>query len=225
MSSIYENKAFLIHKPLHWTSFDAVKKMRHLLKVKKIGHAGTLDPLATGLLILCTGQKTKTLSAYQRLPKTYEGTIGLGKTTPSFDRGTPFSSTQSCGHLTAQAIQEATETFVGTLLQTPPIYSAVKVQGQRAYTLARQGKVPKLAPREATVHEFVITHLALPYLHFRIVCSRGTYIRSIAHDLGERLAVGGYLERLVRTAIGPYTLANGFLPTEPIAHIAPSIIG
>lgn len=221
---MYEHCSFLVHKPFAWTSFDVVKKLRGLLKVKKIGHAGTLDPLATGLLILCTGKKTKEISYYQSLPKTYEGTIGLGKTTPSFDLGTPFDSEQSCCHLKEEDVKQVSREFIGSIEQIPPIYSALKVKGKRAYTLARQGKVPKLAARKVTIQEFVITQIALPFVHFRIVCSGGTYIRSIAHDLGKKLGVGGYLKRLTRTHIGGYTLTDAFDLTEDIRSLDKSII-
>ncbi len=200
----YQDKLLLIDKPLGWTSFDVVNKLRNVLHIRKMGHAGTLDPLATGLLLLCTGRLTKTLASYQGLDKWYEATIMLGKTTPSYDLETPFDSQSDWGHLTDEEIRRAAATFVGAQEQMPPSYSAVKVGGLRAYKQARRGKVVALSPRSIHIHRMEITHIALPEVRCTIHCSKGTYIRSIAHDLGQRLGVGAHLSQLRRTQIGDH---------------------
>ncbi len=198
----------LLDKPLHWTSFDVVKKVRNIIREKKVGHAGTLDPLATGLLILCTGKFTKRIDEIQGQEKEYTGTIILGKVTPSYDYETEVTQTCDISHLTPEAIKAAAATFVGTIEQVPPIYSAVMVEGKRAYNLARQGKAAELKPRTITIHAFDITDITGDAVSFRVVCTKGTYIRSLAHDVGATLGCGAFLGSLVRTRIGAYTLED-----------------
>jgi tRNA pseudouridine55 synthase len=205
-----EGAMLLIDKPLTWTSFDVVKKVRSILKVAKIGHAGTLDPLATGLLILCTGQKTKQISYYQDLPKVYTGQLVLGKTTPSIDLETAFDSHMPYDHVTETAILELAKTFVGTIHQVPPAYSAIKIDGTRAYKKARKGDQPTLQPRQVTIEEFIVTSINLPQVDFKITCSKGTYIRSLVRDFGQQLGTGAYLAQLCRTQIGPYALEDAY---------------
>ena len=199
---------FLVDKPLGWTSFQVIKKLRQELKVKKLGHAGTLDPLATGLLIICTGKETKKIADYQGLDKVYTGDIVLGRTTPSFDRETAIDQEHSWQHISQEDILAAAAKQVGEISQRPPIYSAIKKQGKRAYLSAREGDKIILAPRLVEVKQFTITKVALPTVSFKIHCSKGVYIRAMARDLGEELGVGGYLHRLRRTDIGPYSVSN-----------------
>jgi tRNA pseudouridine55 synthase len=201
-----EGTMLLINKPLGWTSFDIVKKLRNTFKINKIGHAGTLDPLATGLLIICTGKKTKTISHYQELNKVYTGQLVLGKTTPSIDLETPFDSLASYDHVTETAIYELAKAFTGYITQIPPAYSAIKSKGVRAYKKAREGSQLVLQPREVVINSFTITAIDLPSINFEITCSKGTYIRSIVRDFGEKLKTGAYLSGLCRTHIGPYSL-------------------
>lgn len=203
-----EDRVILIDKPLEWTSFDVVNKLRKKLKIKKIGHAGTLDPLATGLLILCTGKMTKRIDEYQAQEKEYTGQLVIGQTTPSHDLETPVSEARDIAHITNELISVAARKFTGTISQIPPIHSAIKIDGKRAYKLARKGKEPELKPRSVTVTEFEITSIELPFVRFRIVCSKGTYIRSIARDFGEELGVGAYLSKLCRTRIGQFQLKD-----------------
>ena len=200
----------LIDKPLTWTSFDVVKKLRYLLKVKKIGHAGTLDPLATGLLILCTGKMTKQINSYQEAEKEYQGTFTLGKTTPSYDLETAFDSEQAYAHVTQNMVDAVVTSMTGLIQQVPPIFSAIKKDGVPAYKKARQKKEITLEPRSVEIKEFEITNVELPRVDFRIVCSKGTYIRSMAHDFGEKLGVGAHLSRLERTRIGEYRLDDAW---------------
>lgn len=202
------DRVILIDKPLEWTSFDVVNKLRKKLKIKKIGHAGTLDPLATGLLILCTGKMTKRIDEYQAQEKEYTGQLVIGQTTPSHDLETIVSEAKDIAHITNELITVAARKFTGTINQIPPIHSAVKIDGKRAYKLARKGKEPELKPRSVTVTEFEITSIELPIIRFRIVCSKGTYIRSIARDFGEELGVGAYLSKLCRTRIGQFQLKD-----------------
>jgi len=199
-----------VDKPLHWTSFDVIKKLRSALSVKKMGHAGTLDPLATGLLLLCTGSKTKTISHYQSMEKVYVGEMVLGKTTPSIDLETAFDSETAYDHLAIDTICQQVTAFVGPITQVPPAYSAVKTQGARAYQSARQGKMPLLTPREVFVRSFELTAIELPRIQFKIVCGKGTYIRSLVRDFGQQLGVGAYLSALCRTRIGPFGLEEAY---------------
>lgn len=206
----FSEAIFMVDKPLGWTSFDVVKKVRYALKINKIGHAGSLDPLATGLLLLCSGRQTKEISNLQALDKVYTGQIVLGKTTPSMDLETPFSSLSSYDHITEEMVKTAAATFVGPIMQIPPIYSAVRVGGKRAYKMARKGEEVILRPRSITIHSFFITAIELPSITFKVVCTKGTYIRRLAHDLGEKLGVGGYLHALCRTQIGHYALDKAY---------------
>jgi len=208
--NLEEGVVLLLDKPLTWTSFDVVRKVKNTLRVKKIGHAGTLDPLATGLLILCTGKKTKQIEQIQAQEKEYTGTIRLGETTPSFDLETAVDQTRPYEHLTEEQIREATLQFVGRIEQTPPLFSAVKIDGKRAYELARQGQEAEIKSKTVEIKAFELTRIALPDIDFRVVCSKGTYIRSLARDLGKALGSGGHLTRLVRTRIGEYQLADAF---------------
>lgn len=205
-----EGKILLINKPVSWTSFDVVKKLRSVLKVKKIGHAGTLDPLATGLLIIGTGKFTKKLHELQGLDKTYEGIFEIGKTTPSFDLETEFDSSADISSIVPMDFEKAREKLSGAISQVPPAYSAVKVGGERAYKKARKNQAVKLEPRDVTLHKFEINIENLPEVGFTIDCTKGTYIRSIARDLGVELGVGAYLKKLVRSRIGSYSLADAF---------------
>ncbi|PTX14343.1 tRNA pseudouridine synthase B [Pontibacter mucosus] len=207
----------LINKPLGWTSFDVVKKVRNTIREKKVGHAGTLDPLATGLLILCTGKFTKRIDEIQGQEKEYTGVIRLGETTPSYDRETEVMETRAIDHLTEESIKEAAKTFVGTIEQVPPIYSAVQIDGKRAYTLARKGKDVELKSRTVTIQAFDITSINGPEVEFRVVCSKGTYIRSLAHDLGQKLGVGAHLSKLERTRIGEYKLEDALTIEDIVA--------
>ncbi|MFZ2904820.1 MAG: tRNA pseudouridine(55) synthase TruB [Cyclobacteriaceae bacterium] len=203
-----EGRVLLINKPLEWTSFDVVNKLRNKLKIKKIGHAGTLDPLATGLLIICTGKKTKQIESYMGLEKEYTGTFIIGQTTPSYDLETEVTEPKDISHITELSIRNVVQSLTGKLRQLPPLHSAIKIGGKRAYKFARKGKEVELKPREVEVKAFEITKIQLPALHFRVVCSKGTYIRSLARDLGEGLGVGAYLSQLCRTRIGEHSLEN-----------------
>ena len=199
-----EDRILLIDKPRGWTSFDVVKKVRNVLGIRKVGHAGTLDPLATGLLIVCTGKMTKKTNELMGLQKEYTATLVVGQTTPSHDLETETSQQKPIGHLTAGAIHNAASGFMGEILQTPPAYSAVRVGGKRAYTMARAGKPVQLEPRTVEVSALEVEAMRLPEIDFRIVCSKGFYVRSFARDYGEALGTGAYLKALRRTAIGPY---------------------
>ena len=203
-------EVFLVNKPYKWTSFDAVKKLRNALKVKKVGHAGTLDPLATGLLIICAGKETKNIEQYQAQKKEYSGTFVLGKTTDSFDLEQEVIDVADPMHLTEEEILKAVATLTGDIMQIPPNHSAIKKDGKRVYESARKGITVILDPRPVTVEVFEITRIELPEIHFRIVCSKGTYIRSLARDLGDALEVGAYMSALTRDAIGEFKLENAW---------------
>ncbi|MCU7548940.1 tRNA pseudouridine(55) synthase TruB [Chitinophagaceae bacterium LB-8] len=200
----------LIDKPLEWTSFDVVRKVRYLTKTKKVGHAGTLDPLATGMLIVCTGKYTKKINEYMAQEKEYTGSITLGSSTPTYDLESEPENFQPYEHITAQQLQQAAQSFTGDILQIPPIHSAIKKEGKRVYEMARAGKEVKLEPRPVTISEFEITEIAMPVVHFRVVCSTGTYIRSLANDFGKMLRVGGHLSKLCRTRIGNFLLKDAY---------------
>ena len=209
----YQNgQILLIDKGLHWTSFQAVNKMKWLLKSKlglkkiKIGHAGTLDPLATGLLLVCTGKFTKRISELQGQIKEYTGTFYIGATTPSYDLETEINETFQTNHISDDLIREATKQFIGEIDQKPPIFSAIKKDGKRLYEHARAGEEVEIAFRKTTIHEFEITRIALPEVDFRVVCSKGTYIRSLAFDFGQALESGAHLTVLRRTKIGDYNV-------------------
>lgn len=203
-----QGSVILVDKPLKWTSFDVVNKVRHAGKFKKVGHAGTLDPLATGLLILCIGKKTKTIETYQAQTKEYTGTFLIGKTTPSFDLETEFDNEFRIDHITADEIEKARLSFVGEIEQVPPVFSAIKVKGKRAYQAAREGKSLELKSRKVTIDTFEIDSARFPEIDFKIVCSKGTYIRSIARDFGKALESGGTLISLRRTKIGDFSVEN-----------------
>ncbi len=198
----------LINKPMHWTSFDAVRKIRNLIKIKKVGHAGTLDPLATGLLIVCTGRFTKKINEYMAQEKEYTGTITLGAVTPTYDLESEPQDQKPTTDLSEAAIHAATAHFTGAIMQVPPIHSAIKIDGKRVYELARKGEEVVLPPRPVTISEFVITKIEMPVVFFRVVCSTGTYIRSLANDFGAHLGCGGYLSSLCRTRIGQFRMED-----------------
>lgn len=206
--------AILMDKPLDWTSFNVVGKTRNRLcrhldrKRFKVGHAGTLDPRATGLLIICTGKMTKQITSFMGLEKEYTGTITFGASRPSYDMETEVDAEYPYEHIDAQRLEEAMQQFRGPFMQQPPIFSAKQVDGKRAYDAARKGREVKLHPCAVEVSEFVCTRLELPEMDFRVRCSKGTYIRSLAHDLGKALGSGGYLSALRRTAIGPYRVED-----------------
>ncbi len=201
-------EAILIDKPPGWTSFKVVHIIRKITGAKKVGHAGTLDPLATGLLILCTGKKTKEITKFQDAEKTYTGVITLGKKTLSMDLETEVIEEKTVSGIKESDIEKARDLFVGEILQTPPMYSALKVGGKTLYNLARKGKTVKREPRKVKVSEFLIKKIELPDVHFEISCSKGTYIRVIANDMGEMLGVGGVLSSLRRSRIGEFSVNN-----------------
>lgn len=203
-----EGRVLLINKPYEWTSFDAVNKLRYKLGIKKIGHAGTLDPLATGLLIICVGKMTKRIEEFMGMEKEYTGTFVIGQTTASHDLETEPEHPRPVDHLSESEIHDAVKTFIGRISQIPPIHSAIRVGGKRAYSFARKGQELELQPREVEVKVFEITGIELPQVHFRIVCSKGTYIRSLARDYGNALGCGAYLSVLCRTRIGQFKLEN-----------------
>ncbi|MGQ0827113.1 MAG: tRNA pseudouridine(55) synthase TruB [Bacteroidota bacterium] len=223
-------EVILINKPLKWTSFQVVNKMKWLIKTFenqnskvvnkaqssfvprpssfKIGHAGTLDPLATGLLIVCTGKQTKNIEQYQSQEKEYTGTFYIGATTPCFDLEKEIDTHYPTEHITNEMIFATTKQFIGKIQQTPPLFSAIKIDGKRAYDIARAGQTAEIKPKEITITKFEITHIALPRVDFKVVCSKGTYIRSLARDFGLALKSGAHLTALCRTRIGNYSLDN-----------------
>lgn len=203
-----KDRVLLVNKPYQWTSFDVVNKLRRVLGMKKIGHAGTLDPLATGLLIICTGTRTRDIAQFQDLEKEYTGVFILGKTTASYDLETTVEDFADASQITEGQILDAASKFTGVINQVPPPHSAIKVGGKRAYELARKGKDVKLEPRSVTILAFEITAYKNPEVHFSVVCTKGTYIRSLARDFGDALGVGAYLSQLCRTRIGPYQLKD-----------------
>lgn len=218
---ILEGQVLLIDKPLTWSSFQAVNKLKYTLKNRlglpkkfKIGHAGTLDPLATGLLIVCTGKFTKRITEIQAQTKEYTGTICLGATTPSYDLETEIDATFPTGHIDEVMIHDTVKRFLGEIDQKPPVFSAIKKDGKRLYEHARAGEEVEIASRKTTIYEFEITRVALPEIDFRVQCSKGTYIRSLAYDFGQALQSGGHLTALRRTKIGDYSVENGITPEE-----------
>ena len=214
--SIREGKILFIDKPFKWTSFDVVNKLKALLQHRlgmkkiKVGHAGTLDPLATGLLIVCTGKATKQIEQFQVLDKTYTGTFHVGKSTPSYDLETAPDKDYPTGHVTKKLANEAAKLFIGEQQQIPPLFSAKKIAGERAYTFAREGKDVVLAANNIHIKKFEITSFNLPEIGFRVVCSKGTYIRSLARDFGEALGSGAYLSELRRTHIGDHDVTDAW---------------
>ena len=224
--NFYTGELLLIDKPYTWSSFQAVNKIKYAIKnhssllhdgVKtkaKVGHAGTLDPLATGLLIVCTGKKTKTINELMGMEKEYTGTFYIGATTPCFDLEKPIDKEYPITHITNTLLSDTAKSFVGKQEQVPPIFSAVMVNGKRAYELAREGKEAELKPKHIDIKEFEITRIALPEVDFRVVCSKGTYIRSLARDFGLAMNTGAHLLSLCRTRIGDYRLQNAVTPLE-----------
>ena len=222
-----DGQVLLIDKPLHWTSFQVVNKLRWQIRkafdIKKIkvGHAGTLDPLATGLLIICTGKMTKQINTFQIQVKEYTGTIVLGSTTPSYDLETEIDKTFPTEHITADLIKNTTKQFIGDIEQYPPIFSAIKKEGKRLYEYARAGETVEIKPRTIHVSEFEITKIDSLNVNFRVVCSKGTYIRSLAYDFGKALNSGGHLSVLRRTKIGDFNV-NDSLSIEKFIERLPS---
>ena len=214
-----EGKVFLINKELRWTSFDVVKKIRNLLKVKKVGHAGTLDPLATGLLIVCAGKMTKKINRFMDQEKEYTGALIIGKTTPSVDLETEINEIKSIDHITEENILETSKKFIGTLQQIPPVYSALKKGGEPLYKKARKGENVVIEPREVKSKEFEITGIDLPEVRFRLVCSKGFYVRSLVRDFGEALGVGAHMTQLVRTRIGEFSITEALTIDEFIESL------
>jgi len=218
-------QVLLIDKPLQWTSFQVVNKLRweikqrFKIKNRKVGHAGTLDPLASGLLILCTGKFTKKIDEYQGQIKEYTGEITLGATTPSFDLETEINQSFPINHISEDLIRQTTQQFIGEIDQVPPIFSALKKDGKRLYELARAGETIEIKSRKITISEFEITKIELPKIEFRVVCSKGTYIRSLANDFGVALNTGGHLTALRRTKIGNFNVDNGMKIDDFIASL------
>ena len=214
LEAYQEGKVLLIDKPLNWTSFQVVNKIRWLIKQQfeikkiKVGHAGTLDPLATGLLILCTGKFTKKIESYQAQVKEYTGTITLGATTPSYDLESEPNQTFNISGITKEDILQNTQHFIGEIQQQPPIFSALKKDGKRLYQYAREGEHVEIPKRAITINEFEITNIDMPNVEFRVVCSKGTYIRSLADDFGKMLNNGAHLSSLRRTKIGDFSVDN-----------------
>jgi len=216
-----EGEVLLINKPYSWTSFDVVGKIRNSFKPLKlkVGHAGTLDPLATGLLIICTGKLTKQIDTFQAEEKEYTGTFTLGATTPSYDLETEIDQHFEISGITEKSIVEAVQSFIGDLDQFPPAHSAIKVGGERLYHKARRGEDVELKSRKVSISEFEITRIELPEVDFRVKCSKGTYIRSLAHDFGKILNNGAYLSKLRRTKSGNFNIENAFEVMELVNHI------
>lgn len=225
ISDFSAGELILVNKPIGWTSFDVVKKVRNLLKKKfeikklKVGHAGTLDPLATGLLIICTGKHTKKIEQIHEKIKTYTGSFTLGASTPSYDLETEIDNSFPIKHITKELLIETAQNFVGEILQKPPIFSALKKDGKRLYEYARKNEKIEVERRSVMIHSFEIEKIEIPIIHFKICCSKGTYIRSLAHDFGLALKSGAYLSRLCRTKIGKYDLETAFSINEIVEKI------
>lgn len=224
---ILEGQVILVDKPLTWSSFQAVNKLKYALKREldlpkkfKIGHAGTLDPLATGLLIICTGKFTKRITEIQGQPKEYTGTFKLGATTPSYDLETEIDATFPINHIDETLIKNSLPQFLGEIDQKPPVFSAIKKDGIRMYEHARAGVEMEMESRKTTIHEFEITRIEMPEIDFRVVCSKGTYIRSLAHDFGKALESGAHLTVLRRTKIGGYLVENAVLPDDFVSNLS-----
>lgn len=220
-----KGEVLLVNKPREWTSFDVVNKLRYKIKKQtgikkiKVGHAGTLDPLATGLLIICTGKKTKQINEYQGLPKTYTGSIYLGATTPSYDAEMEIDQRFPTEHIDTELLHATKQQFLGIIDQVPPIFSAIKVDGQPLYKKARKGKEVEIKSRQVQIFDFQLTDIRLPEVDFRVECSKGTYIRSLAYDFGKALNSGAYLSGLCRTAIGKYRLEDAWDLNELVETI------
>ncbi len=217
--NFHEGEVLCVDKPIDWTSFDVVKKVKKLFHIEKIGHAGTLDPRATGLLLLCTGKKTKAVEEFKDFDKEYEGDIELGAWTRSFDSETEIEERKSIEGITEADIRRVCKEFIGTGEQLPPMYSALKYGGKPLYHYARRGREVVRQPRSIEIAECEVTAVAIPLVSLRIVCSKGTYIRSLAHDIGQRLGCGAYLRRLVRTRVGTYRLESAWT-LEELARLA-----
>lgn len=223
-----QGAVLLVDKPQDWTSFDVVNKVRYKIKQKldlkkiKVGHAGTLDPMATGLLILCTGKFTRRIDEFQHLPKEYIGTLRLGATTPSFDKETEVDETFPIEHITPELLENARQQFLGEIQQVPPMFSAIKVDGQPLYKKARKGEVLEIQARPVHIYEFEFTRIRLPDIDFRVRCSKGTYIRSLAHDLGKAVRSGAYLTALRRTRIGDYAVEDAWQLDDLVESLSQS---
>lgn len=213
----------LVNKPLNWTSFDIVARIRAMFEIKKIGHAGTLDPRATGLLILCTGKMTKQIDQFQGYEKEYTGIFEIGAVTKSFDTETEVFDIKDFSHVSKEEVEVLFRSFIGIQQQLPPMYSAIKMNGRRLYKDARKGRDVERPTREIEITEFEMTSFAPPYIGFRVVCSKGTYIRSLANDIGEKLGCGAYLKELCRTKIGQFNVTDA-LPVEQLHLLEPKII-
>ena len=211
-NSFEEGKVILIDKPLHWTSFDVIRKLRSIIKLKKIGHAGTLDPLATGLLIVCTGKFTKKINEFMMAEKEYTGTFTLGAITPTYDLESEPREFKDISFISRELLNETVTQFIGEISQVPPIHSAIKQEGKPVYLLARKGADVKLLSRKVKIHEFEMTNIEMPVVSFRVVCTTGTYIRSLAYDFGDALGCGAYLSSLRRTRIGSFTVEESLSP-------------
>jgi tRNA pseudouridine55 synthase len=222
MNEVFNNQVLLVDKPLTWTSFDVVNKLRYTGKFKKIGHAGTLDPLATGLLILCTGKKTKEIDTYQAQTKEYTGSLVLGKSTPSIDLETDFDAEYPTDHISEADLKTVAKQLSGEITQIPPIFSAIKVNGKRAYEAARKGQELKIKSRVVNVEVFEIETHNFPQIDFRIVCSKGTYIRSLVRDFGTLLQSGAYMSALRRTRIGDFNVSDAHSMEEMVEKIRSS---
>ncbi len=209
-----EGRVLLIDKPLNWTSFDVVRKIRNLIKIKKVGHAGTLDPLATGLLIVCTGKFTKKINDYMSQEKEYTGSITLGAATPTYDLESEPQNFKPIDNIPEELIKETTQKFTGEILQIPPAHSAIKQKGKPVYLMARKGVDVILEPRKITISQFEITSIKMPVIYFKVVCTTGTYIRSLANDFGAALGCGGYLSELRRTRIGNFKVEDAISMDE-----------
>ena len=208
LTPFLEGKLLLLDKPIGWTSFNMVQKVRYLTRVTKVGHAGTLDPLATGLLIICTGKYTKQINTYMGMTKEYTGSMVIGATTPTYDLESEPENFKNIDHISADLIHSTTQQFVGPILQMPPQHSAIKKDGKRLYESARQGIEVKVDPRPITIESFEITKIELPIIQFKVVCSTGTYIRSLVKDFGDALGVGAYMSALRRTRIGDFKVED-----------------
>jgi tRNA pseudouridine55 synthase len=225
-----KGEVLYVNKPLHWTSFNLVNKLRwklqKTLKMKhlKVGHAGTLDPLATGVMILCTGKATRLIESFQYQTKEYVATLELGATTPSFDLELEVDATYPTAHITRELVDEVIPRFTGEIWQVPPVYSAVKVDGKRAYDYAREGQKVELKPKLLVIDEIEVLDFALPLLKIRVVCSKGTYIRALARDIGQALGSGAHLTALERTRIGEVRLADCWEIDALVDHVEKEIL-
>jgi len=222
-----EGEVLLINKPMNWTSFDVVNKLRYTITKKlgsriKVGHAGTLDPLATGLLIICTGKMTRRIDEFTGMEKEYAGTFFIGATTPTYDSEMEPDATFAIEHINENLLQEVSKKFIGNIEQMPPVYSAIKIDGKVAYAQARKGKEIELKPRPVVIKQFELTRIELPEVDFRVVCSKGTYIRSLAYDFGKALNSGAYLKGLCRIKIGEFDLKNAMTIEDCVNMISTS---